>query len=628
MKLADASSDSVRQRLRQSNLDDLESAFKEESPLTDSYASSTVHPQAKDWQKGDSDPSDLYIPLAKEETSKLIDTATTSRSKPGDGLGLGSGSATISQSLLGGTFVDNPLPSEGIINVSDNSNNNSNSPMENNDSSGLGFSTSENGINSNRGETNVSSGLGFPATTNSVGSGLHSSGRRENSSAIGILSQNSAYNSTRYGPVNPPQFERNRNRRQIIGAVIIMLAIIGLLIGLLAPGISSRSTRNQVNGTFSPTFSPTTDRYDTQMDRVYLDASDILNDAMISYPFMLGKDCHHTNCNGSGDIDKLDIRDQVLHYLVFKDSLFREWIFREEFDNTERVAQRYIITLFAFETGLIKNADDGGNTSEEWELRTWDRYDKWLSKEEECDWFGITCETRSAYVNTKDFKDHTFFTSTAVARDLPNRPVQQIPMITSISLNQNNLKGNLIPELFKLRHLERVELWQAELRGSLNRDIKLLASLRKLWLHETKNIGGTIPSELGELIDLESIFIGDNALTGSLPSELGNLKSLNTLAVYENNLQGEIPNELSSCVLLERLFLDDNELNGTIPIALGALTSLNDVRLNDNQLTGSLPLQFGEMVNLEVLYLGNNKLTGNIADIVVVGWQKMSKYLE
>ena len=597
MKLADAQSDSARQRLRQSNLDDLADAFKEESPLTESYDGSSrqnLQGQAQDQKEED---SDLYVHFTKRGGGSSDDSNIVS----GTDAEAGAGAEAEAARSIG--FSDGPFANDGLPS------NNNTTQVENSNA----ISNSDNFGVASRRDSNPTP----PVTTFST---------RRNSDMTGLISHHSNYNDNRYGPVNTPRFEYYQNRRQLTAAIIILLAIIGLAIGLVAPGRSMQQSQTDPSNGI-PSLSPTTNRMDTQTDQVFMDAADILNDAMVSYPFILSKDCYHRQCNGTGDIDSLNIRDQVMHYLVFEDSLFRTWVYRGDFDNIERVVQRYIITLFAFETGLIKRVDYSENTSEEWEVNTWERDDNWLGREEECDWYGITCEFRSAYVNTEDFKDHTLFTSTAVARDLPNRPTENIPMITGISLNQNGLVGNFIPELYKLRHLEILELWKAELRGSLNKDIKLWASMKKLWLHETRYLDGTIPSEVGELVGLESIFIGGNELTGTIPTQLGNLKELKTLALHENNLEGKIPVDLSACTMLERLFLDGNKLNDKIPIALGTLTSLTDFRLNNNQLTGPLPLQFGELRNLEVLYLGNNNLNGNIAEVAVVGWQKMSKFV-
>ena len=47
---------------------------------------------------------------------------------------------------------------------------------------------------------------------------------------------------------------------------------------------------------------------------------------------------------------------------------------------------------------------------------------------------------------------------------------------------------------------------------------------------------------MGNLSNLESLYLSDNRLTGEIPAELGNLSSLNFLLLGRNRLAGCIPN--------------------------------------------------------------------------------------
>ncbi len=123
---------------------------------------------------------------------------------------------------------------------------------------------------------------------------------------------------------------------------------------------------------------------------------------------------------------------------------------------------------------------------------------------------------------------------------------------------------------------------------------------------------GSIPSELGQLTNLEYLSLIGNELTGSIPAELGQLTKLVALKLQVNDLTGSIPAQLGNLTSLEDLDLSNNDLTGSIPAQLGNLTSLEEMRLNDNNLTGSIPAQLGNLTNLELLALGLNNLTGSI----------------
>ena len=80
------------------------------------------------------------------------------------------------------------------------------------------------------------------------------------------------------------------------------------------------------------------------------------------------------------------------------------------------------------------------------------------------------------------------------------------------------------------------------------------------------DLRGTIPPELGDLSDLESLDLSDNRLRGSIPSELGHLSNLEVLNLSNNQLEGVIPAELGTLRYLQWMGLDGNSrLNGCLP---------------------------------------------------------------
>ena len=159
--------------------------------------------------------------------------------------------------------------------------------------------------------------------------------------------------------------------------------------------------------------------------------------------------------------------------------------------------------------------------------------------------------------------------------------------IVDLRLGENNLSGQIPPELGNLRDLERLELYGNQLTG-------------------------TIPSELGNLSSLELLSIEYNQLTGSIPAGLSHLIQLTSLRLNSNRLTGAIPSELGSLNNLQILLLDNNKLTGSIPSELGSLSELVVLHLHNNQLTGTIPPELGNPHELHELFLSNNQLTGCI----------------
>ena len=84
------------------------------------------------------------------------------------------------------------------------------------------------------------------------------------------------------------------------------------------------------------------------------------------------------------------------------------------------------------------------------------------------------------------------------------------------------------------------------------------------------------------------------------------------LDLCNNQLDGAIPSELGDLSNLDRLDLSGNQLTGSIPVALGNLSNLRFLNLGDNQLTGTIPSALGNLRSLEWLYLFNNQLEGTL----------------
>ncbi|MXW68217.1 MAG: hypothetical protein F4Z72_14620 [Gemmatimonadales bacterium] len=135
--------------------------------------------------------------------------------------------------------------------------------------------------------------------------------------------------------------------------------------------------------------------------------------------------------------------------------------------------------------------------------------------------------------------------------------------------------------------------------------------VRALHLDEN-NLSGEIPPEIGNLSALRRLFVSRNRLVGSIPAEIGNLSALESLSAEGNELTGEIPPELGALSNLRYLGLLKNELTGAIPAELGDLTALLDLELYSNRLTGEIPPELGGLANLNSLNLALNELSGRL----------------
>ena len=142
--------------------------------------------------------------------------------------------------------------------------------------------------------------------------------------------------------------------------------------------------------------------------------------------------------------------------------------------------------------------------------------------------------------------------------------------------------------------------------------VRIRGAGRVFSLRLSNGLKGVIPSELGNLSNLEFLHLSRNQLTGPIPPELGNLSNLTNLNLRANDLEGPIPPELGNLSNLTNLDLGSNGLTGPIPAELGNLSNLTNLDLGSNGLTGPIPAELGNLSNLTNLDLGSNGLTGPI----------------
>ncbi len=173
------------------------------------------------------------------------------------------------------------------------------------------------------------------------------------------------------------------------------------------------------------------------------------------------------------------------------------------------------------------------------------------------------------------------------------------------------LQGSIPPELGNLANLEVLYLGLNGLTGTIPPELGNLANLKELGLGGNRLIG-VIPPELGRLANLEVLWLARNGLTGTIPPELGHLTNLRRLGLRYNELTGPIPPEFRGLTKLNYLNLYQNQLTGPIPPWLGNLTELTELHLRYNDFTGPIPPELGSLDQLWLLFLEGNNLSGPI----------------
>ncbi|KAF8020790.1 hypothetical protein BT93_G1269 [Corymbia citriodora subsp. variegata] len=195
----------------------------------------------------------------------------------------------------------------------------------------------------------------------------------------------------------------------------------------------------------------------------------------------------------------------------------------------------------------------------------------------------------------------------------------------------NNFTGK-VPSFSKMRALYRFNLWHNNLGSGQSADLNFLCSLTNSTKLESLAIGvnafgGPLPNCINNLsITLSDLFLNCNHISGTLPSGIGNLINLETLEMSGNSISGNIPSEIGKLNKMSVMALGRNNFSGHIPESIGNLRMLIELYLEDNNLQGSIPSSLGNCQKLLLLDLARNNLSGNIPQ-EIVGLSSLSIYL-
>lgn len=190
--------------------------------------------------------------------------------------------------------------------------------------------------------------------------------------------------------------------------------------------------------------------------------------------------------------------------------------------------------------------------------------------------------------------------------------IGKLANLVQLNLFKNRLSGLIPSSLGNLTQLNSLNAYSANLEGPIPASLGKLRKLYVLDLSENYLLNGSIPMEIF-LPSLSLILnLAYNSLSGPLPSQVGNLVNLNQLILSGNRLSSQIPDTIGSCVVLERLLLDDNMFNGSIPQSFKNTKGLQTLNLTANKLSGGIPDALSSIGALQEMYLAHNSLSGPI----------------
>ncbi|PKI62109.1 hypothetical protein CRG98_017482 [Punica granatum] len=151
-------------------------------------------------------------------------------------------------------------------------------------------------------------------------------------------------------------------------------------------------------------------------------------------------------------------------------------------------------------------------------------------------------------------------------------------------------------------------------------DLRFLTSLnnctdlRAVW-GNYNNLKGTIPDSVTNFSTTFTLLaLHENFISGAIPSRIGNLVNLEWLTLYDNMLMGRIPDSIGELSKLQLFSIAQNNISGVIPSSIGNMTSIVYFFLLGNMLEGTIPSSIGNCTRLSEVDISQNHLVGNVPE--------------
>jgi Leucine-rich repeat (LRR) protein len=149
------------------------------------------------------------------------------------------------------------------------------------------------------------------------------------------------------------------------------------------------------------------------------------------------------------------------------------------------------------------------------------------------------------------------------------------------------------------------------LNGTLSPILFLFTRLQELDVSGNQALSGTIPSEVGILVQLTSLSIADTKLYGTIPSELASIPQLHELTVVGHDdpcsgFHGDIPASLFDNPFLRSVDISLHGLISPLPSEIHRASNLRTLKFFAAGLIGRIPTEIGALSSLKVLELSYN----------------------
>ncbi|KAL8542119.1 hypothetical protein ACS0TY_003105 [Phlomoides rotata] len=213
--------------------------------------------------------------------------------------------------------------------------------------------------------------------------------------------------------------------------------------------------------------------------------------------------------------------------------------------------------------------------------------------------------------NPHNFLSKNWSTTTSICSWIGVTCYSRQHRVTSLNISNMGLSATVPSQLGNLSFLDSLYMNNNNFHGNLPHELSRLQRLSVINL-KNNNLTGFIPPSFFNISKLERLILSSNLLEGSISPQIGNLTNLKAFVATDNRFSEAIPSEIGSLKMLEFLYLGQNRFEGEIPQEMSNLYSLKIMDLNTNRLSGSLPAGIFNISSLENIYVTSNNLSGSL----------------
>lgn len=291
--------------------------------------------------------------------------------------------------------------------------------------------------------------------------------------------------------------------------------------------------------------------------------------------------------------------------------------------NDPRFLQRYALgvshhALGGDEWSMCDSAQDDDEAAECTEDG---KTTRWLSAGDECNWYGITCNS-NGMIAKLDLGDSSGGSGLGLKGEIPQE-IGEIATLRSLDLGNNGNVGGTIPESLSKTSLEQIDLANNQIQSPFPESLYGKKLLQKIDI-QNNNLDGPLP-DFGAIPNLVFVDASGNDFSGTIPTTVGSLARLRMIDLGRNELSGPLPDELGQADRLERIIVNHNHLEGTISSDIASLPRLTQLNVRNNKLDGQIPESIGEMGNYwaengtrrkKTILLDGNELEGDLPETI------------